>query len=182
MSESADPGIHCQLGLGLDIQHPPGPRIVRCLSLWQPWASLVAIGAKFIETRSWYTHVRGELFIHAAASSIGIQQLRDADLEIIQAMEKALGIHYAEWQRVLPFGKILGSTNVVGCMPTQVALRLHPDQKPFGNFGESRWAHFYEGFTPIEPVEVKAGQLFFFAEIEPTGIRPRNPADDRLVK
>ena len=39
---------------------------MKCLSLWQPWASLMAYGAKGIETRSWDTAYRGPLLIHAA--------------------------------------------------------------------------------------------------------------------
>lgn len=39
---------------------------IRGLSLTQPWATLMAIGAKRIETRSWPTHRRGLLAIHAA--------------------------------------------------------------------------------------------------------------------
>jgi len=39
---------------------------IPCLSLTQPWATLVAIGAKCIETRSWSTGYRGPLVIHAA--------------------------------------------------------------------------------------------------------------------
>jgi len=39
---------------------------MRGFSLTQPWATLVAIGAKRIETRSWSTPYRGELLIHAA--------------------------------------------------------------------------------------------------------------------
>lgn len=38
---------------------------MRCLTLTQPWATLVAIGAKRIETRSWSTSYRGPLAIHA---------------------------------------------------------------------------------------------------------------------
>lgn len=43
------------------------------LSLTQPWATLVSIGSKKIETRSWSTPYRGWLAIHAAKglSSIG---------------------------------------------------------------------------------------------------------------
>lgn len=41
-------------------------RSMKALSLTQPWATLVAIGAKRIETRSWYTAYRGRLAIHAA--------------------------------------------------------------------------------------------------------------------
>lgn len=39
---------------------------MKCISLWQPWATLMAIGAKRIETRSWPTSHRGPLAIHAA--------------------------------------------------------------------------------------------------------------------
>ncbi|HAE59348.1 MAG TPA: 2-oxoglutarate dehydrogenase E1 [Anaerolineae bacterium] len=39
---------------------------MKALTLTQPWATLVAIGAKQIETRSWNTSYRGPLAIHAA--------------------------------------------------------------------------------------------------------------------
>lgn len=39
---------------------------MKVLTLTQPWATLVAIGAKRIETRSWATKYRGPLLIHAA--------------------------------------------------------------------------------------------------------------------
>lgn len=39
---------------------------MKALSLTQPWATLVAIGQKSIETRSWSTAYRGVLAIHAA--------------------------------------------------------------------------------------------------------------------
>lgn len=39
---------------------------MKTLTLTQPWATLVAIGAKRIETRSWNTNYRGALAIHAA--------------------------------------------------------------------------------------------------------------------
>ena len=38
---------------------------MKALTLYQPWATLVAIGAKRIETRSWKTDYRGPLAIHA---------------------------------------------------------------------------------------------------------------------
>jgi ASCH domain len=43
---------------------------VQALSLHQPWASLVALGVKKIETRSWSTRYRGPLLIHAAKQPI----------------------------------------------------------------------------------------------------------------
>lgn len=41
--------------------------VVLALSVRQPWASLIASGAKTIETRTWYTHHRGPLLICASA-------------------------------------------------------------------------------------------------------------------
>lgn len=39
---------------------------MKCLSLWQPWASFIAWELKPTETRAWYTSYRGPVAIHAA--------------------------------------------------------------------------------------------------------------------
>lgn len=63
---------------------------MKAITLTQPWATLVAINAKKIETRSWPTLYRGPLAIHAAknldpvgglaglASIVSAQPFRDA--------------------------------------------------------------------------------------------------------
>jgi activating signal cointegrator 1 len=43
---------------------------MRALTLYQPWATLVAIGAKKIETRSWSTKYRGPLAIHVSKKGL----------------------------------------------------------------------------------------------------------------
>lgn len=49
---------------------------MKALTLHQPWSSLVAIGVKTVETRSWGTTYRGPLAIHAA--------LRRPDVEMVE--------------------------------------------------------------------------------------------------
>jgi hypothetical protein len=39
---------------------------VKAISLWQPWATLIALGIKRIETRGWSTRYRGPIAIHAS--------------------------------------------------------------------------------------------------------------------
>lgn len=39
---------------------------MKAISLWQPWASAIALGYKRHETRSWPTRHRGPIAIHAA--------------------------------------------------------------------------------------------------------------------
>jgi hypothetical protein len=51
---------------------------VKALSLWQPWASLIAVGAKTIETRGWSTTYRGPLLIHAARKIPRLDEAREA--------------------------------------------------------------------------------------------------------
>lgn len=48
---------------------------MKALTLWQPWASLIALGVKSIETRAWSTSYRGPLAIHAAATTKGFDML-----------------------------------------------------------------------------------------------------------
>ena len=51
-----------------------------CLTMHQPWASLLIRGIKMHEGRSWYTPHRGRLWIHAAA--------KESDPEIVSQMER----------------------------------------------------------------------------------------------
>lgn len=39
---------------------------MKALSLKQPWAELIVLGKKIIETRKWKTNFRGEFYIHAS--------------------------------------------------------------------------------------------------------------------
>lgn len=49
-----------------ELTPPTKAGAIKALTLYQPWATLVAIGAKRIETRSWWTAYRGLLAIHAS--------------------------------------------------------------------------------------------------------------------
>lgn len=43
---------------------------MKVLSLREPWATLIKDKKKFVETRSWKTNYRGELYIHASMTKI----------------------------------------------------------------------------------------------------------------
>ena len=43
---------------------------MKAITIWQPWASLLACGGKRFETRSWATSYRGPIAIHAAKKSV----------------------------------------------------------------------------------------------------------------
>ena len=66
---------------------------MKAISLLQPWATLVSIGAKRVETRSWRTDYRGPIAIHASASPAHISGLvvneTDEDRRIREALRAA---------------------------------------------------------------------------------------------
>src|SRR4029079_15712213 len=78
---------------------------MKVLSLLQPWATLVVMGVKQIETRSWSTAHRGPLLIHASKGKAG---------EIF-AHEPPFKKYIPSFKQ-LPFGYIIGKvalTNVI---------------------------------------------------------------------
>lgn len=62
---------------------------MKAISLWQPWATLIATGAKQIETRSWATSYRGPIAIHAAKRKVRKELIELAEWEEYRA---ALGV------------------------------------------------------------------------------------------
>jgi len=90
----------------------------KVLTLTQPWATLVAIGAKRIETRSWYTMFRGPLLIHAAAG-LGLGGRREMIARcrsdyFDKALESA-GYWPVSAIDALPYGAIVAATELRGC-------------------------------------------------------------------
>lgn len=86
---------------------------MKVLSILQPWASLVVLGHKKIETRSWNTKYRGELLIHASKASKQVQQFMNDKYEFMNN-----GV-YRQWMdKVLPFGAIIGKVNLIDTFNT----------------------------------------------------------------
>jgi len=95
---------------------------VKTISLIQPWATLIAISAKRIETRSWYTSYRGPLAIH---SSKGFPKwAREFTMEPVcyNAVKAQSGGGSNNWgQRVpaYPLGMVLATCRLVDCVSTE---------------------------------------------------------------
>lgn len=58
----------------------------KCMSMHQPWASLLIAGIKKHEGRSWYTSHRGRLWIAATAKPV--------DPDEVKTMERFYRTHY----------------------------------------------------------------------------------------
>ncbi len=87
---------------------------MRALSIWQPWATLIAHGLKRIETRSWETRYRGPLLIHAARK--WTRELKSlCHREPFRTALTAIGYDSPD---LMPFGAIVAVAELVDCRPT----------------------------------------------------------------
>lgn len=108
---------------------------MRYLSLWQPWASLMACGAKKIETRSWPTSFRGLVGIHAAKSRDELDWCDDPPFRA--ALTKG-GIRVIS---DLPFGALLAIGMLHDCVLAETALpQISDEENVFGNYEPGRFA------------------------------------------
>lgn len=93
---------------------------MRAITLTQPWATLVAIGAKRIETRSWATSYRGPLAIHAATGlgpvggKKGLRDLCCRDPFFNALRNGGIDLDQVDVD-VLPFGAIVAVCDLVAC-------------------------------------------------------------------
>lgn len=104
---------------------------MRAISLWQPWASLWAVGRKRFETRHWATNHRGPLAIHAAQKIC-----LDIDEELAAICRDQFGI---TWSHTLPRGALVGTCNLLNCIPTD-SMHVGPEERAQGNFSAGRYA------------------------------------------
>jgi len=137
---------------------------MKALSLYQPWASLVAIGAKRIETRSWPTNYRGPLAIHAA-KNCPIEAEEIALAEPFQRALREAGINFDGDEplcRVVPCGAIVAIVNLTDCRKIPVILPaalVMSDEYYFGDYTAGRYAWEMEGARKLpEPVKATGRQ------------------------
>lgn len=119
--------------------------MMKALSLTQPYATLVALGYKHNETRSWSTYYRGPLAIHAAAGSP--TWAREALLEIPFCRAHFFpGIPSptrADVRRVLeslPRGAILATTTLASVVPVSLAPNVTDVEEQLGDYTPGRYA------------------------------------------
>ena len=144
---------------------------MKALTILQPWASLIACGAKKFETRSWSTKYRGPIAIHVAQHK---DTPRCAWQEPFKSELAKAGM-FSEY----PGGKIGFSLRYNGCViaiaelvacveMTNELIALVPEpEKSFGWYEPGRFMWMLENINPIEPVFAKGMQRIWEWEVPP---------------
>jgi hypothetical protein len=139
---------------------------MKCISLWQPWASALFLSRngralKPDETRCWPTAFRGRLAIHAAQrrTKAGV----DYDPELDRILFELIHRRTAD----LPHGQLIGSLELVRCQKT-INIHRHEEQLLWGDYrergddGKLRYAWTFTDPEPLPcPIPWKGSQGFF---------------------
>lgn len=146
---------------------------MKALTLTQPWATLVAIGAKTIETRSWNTNYRGPLAIHAAktipgwAAALSVQEpfesvlvqagISEFPIGCVLATCRLIGvrrmppsfteaIEHPGWEWVAPSGR-------------EFSFPLTEQERAFGDYMILRYAWLLADVQPLPAPVPARGQV-----------------------
>lgn len=131
---------------------------MKAISLWQPWASAIAIGAKKIETRSFWTSYRGALAIHAAKTNT--PELREFFANS-NACAPLWNNGYGSWSD-LPLGAIVATCRLVECLRTTDIAGLTPQERALGDFATGRYGWVLEEVRRLPvPIPARGAQGFW---------------------
>jgi hypothetical protein len=143
---------------------------LKAISLWQPWATLLAAGVKTWETRGWATSVNGVVAIHSAKRRTMDQKFSWGHFQAIPEV-RVLG----DWDSPVdyPFGAIVGVGHLTRCVQMNEDNLGTPEkpgiwsefEKAFGDYRVGRWAWRFEYTQRFHRAIPCAGQQGFF-EVE----------------
>ena len=124
---------------------------MKVLTIKEPYATLIKEQIKGIETRSWKTNYRGEIYIHASKPKIEKKVLENKELMTI-----CENLTFNQ-------GNIICKGNLVDCIYMTDEFIKMEKEKNYDNFisghyKEGRYAWVLEDVEAIEPIAVK-GQL-----------------------
>jgi hypothetical protein len=143
---------------------------MKALSLWEPWASAIALGLKKIETRGWATTYSGPLAIHAAQRKI---RADDGVDELLRCVARKQAEVAPGWPRALPYGCVVAVVELVGCfnigLDGDVLLpylerngTIYPvpeAERSWGNYDEGRFGWLLKNVRrPPAPIGARGAQ------------------------
>lgn len=124
---------------------------MKVLTIREPFATLIRKKIKYIETRSWKTNYRGEIYIQAGVAKIKKEVKNRPGLSELYSDDE------------LQYGYIICKCNLVDCIyMTKEFIENEKKKNPknfiSGHYEVGRYAWILDNIEPIKPIKAK-GQL-----------------------
>lgn len=122
---------------------------MKVISLLEPWGSLIKENVKNIETRSWKTKYRGELYIHTSKRQLTKKNLEDYQEHL--SLLKDTDFKY---------GYIIAKCKLVDCvyMTEEFIKNVEKNHNEYisGEYAIGRYAWIFEDIEPLtNPIPAK---------------------------
>ncbi|SDD63224.1 ASCH domain-containing protein [Sporomusa acidovorans] len=155
---------------------------MKAITILQPWASLIACGAKKIETRSWPTKYRGPIAIHAGKGwtmdrrKITYRETFHSALWPNMTKQELMLNGYGR-TKLLPVGAVIAIADLVDCQRVVLRVKMKNsgqfvinyaelenrnkvagNELDFGDYEHNRYAWILENVRRIEPVPARGMQ------------------------
>lgn len=138
---------------------------MKALTLWEPWASLMAWEKKKVETRGWATRYRGPIAIHAALKKPSFLGASEATIKFQDEYMRCRQEMFGNTARRddLFLGCILCIADLVSIEETTVVRGdLSARELIFGNYEDGRYAWFFENVQRLDtPIAVKGNRMLW---------------------
>lgn len=161
---------------------------MKAITIWQPWATLLPLGIKLYETRSWATSYRGPIAIHAAALKLPQVLKRcfpdeDDKLMFLDAIARGMKGTYTSKEIMdllngFPTSSIVATARLIDCHKISVpyGFQILNDDTPYthkqnvrfytpsiveltlGDWTPGRYAWEFADMKPIPPIPAKGKQ------------------------
>lgn len=136
---------------------------MKALTLTEPWATLVALGHKRVETRSWQTPYRGEIAIHAAKGMPNEAEMQCYEEPFFTVLREHLTPDVLRQPATswFPRGRVVAVAHLVTIRHTReiAAVRwekLPPHERAFGDYSPNRYMWLLRDVQPLtEPIPAR---------------------------
>lgn len=143
--------------------------MLKAVTLYEPWASLMFLGAKRNETRGQRTHHRGEIAIHSAKTDHGVSE-QTGKMAIAAFKARGYEVPFAH------YGKIVALVDIVDCLPSELFSKngdklgslnfvghrkyiLSEEEWAFGDYSPGRFIYVTRNLRRLHhPVACKGAQ------------------------
>jgi hypothetical protein len=130
---------------------------VKALTVYQPWATLIARGIKHCESRSWQTHHRGLVLIHAAKTRHAWQRDMGKAPLFNRLFRDIEGVNADN----LPIGAFVGMVNLHTCKRITQHYDVPPGQteRDLGDYRIGRYVWYLnQALAFHEPIPARGKQ------------------------
>lgn len=131
---------------------------MKAITLLQPWASLIALGAKKIETRGWPTKYRGPLAIHAGKSTETEYMNLAWEEPFFSALTPQCKPADGYTSIQYPLGCVIAICTLVDCvkMTPEFIQSIKSPELDFGHYAVDRYAWILEDVKRLDtPIRAK---------------------------